>query len=131
MLDPDDRRPQAVLDRRIQASGELSDSDDEDEDGRRDHASYRDVNTGTTFATRKLGTGIMTATGPTPTNGAGPSGNTTVIPSGATPMDVDQTSLSGDINGSGVVSMAEESVSTQPPAMDEELEVSSVRENDS
>ncbi|KAI0034943.1 hypothetical protein K488DRAFT_76952 [Vararia minispora EC-137] len=41
MLDADERRAQATLDARTQKSGELSDSDDEGEGGRRDHASHR------------------------------------------------------------------------------------------
>ena len=42
-MDPDDRRPMRLLDSRRQADGELSDSDDEGEGGRRDHASHREI----------------------------------------------------------------------------------------
>jgi len=41
MLNPDIRRPQSILDRRVQADGELSDSDDEGEGGRRNHMDGR------------------------------------------------------------------------------------------
>ncbi|KAI0322277.1 histone deacetylase complex catalytic component RPD3 [Amylostereum chailletii] len=134
MLDPDDRRPQAVLDRRVQAAGELSDSDDEDEGGRRDHASFREAAGGSAGrAGRKFGTGmgIMTATGPAPTNGAGPSGNSTVPLLNLAPMDIDQTSSNGGANESAVDSTADEGVGAGPPLTDGELEVSHARESGS
>ncbi|RPD81729.1 histone deacetylase [Lentinus tigrinus ALCF2SS1-7] len=71
MVDPNDRRPMRLLDSRRQAEGELSDSDDEGEGGRRDHASHKDrdssVATGRRFG---AAVGIM-STGTT--HGVGPS----------------------------------------------------------
>ena len=98
MLDPDERRGQRLLDQRVQADGELSDSDDEGEGGRRDHASHRGSpsSNGSNSGGHKFGmhVGIMTA--PTAsTHGAGPSRHTTLPPpSGLGPMELDQGSLS-------------------------------------
>jgi histone deacetylase 1/2 len=98
MLDPDDRRPQRLLDRRVQADGELSDSDDEDEGGRRDHASHRDSpsSNGSNSGGLKFGMGLGIMTAPAvSTHGAGPSGHTMLPPSGLVPMDLDQGSTNG------------------------------------
>ncbi|GLB36416.1 putative histone deacetylase [Lyophyllum shimeji] len=77
----DERRPQRLLDAHRQADGELSDSDDEGEGGRRDHARYRarDSVNGVDGGNRKfgMGVGIMAPSGSTNTHGAGPSGHTT------------------------------------------------------
>lgn len=42
LIPPNERRPMRLLDSRIQNDGELSDSDDEGEGGRRNHASHRE-----------------------------------------------------------------------------------------
>lgn len=42
LMDPNDRRPVGILDSRRQVDGDYSDSDDEGEGGRRNHASYYD-----------------------------------------------------------------------------------------
>jgi histone deacetylase 1/2 len=96
MLDPDERRPQRILDRRVQADGELSDSDDEGEGGRRDHASHRGSPSSNGSGGHKFGIGIGIMTAPAAsTHGAGPSGHTTLPPSGLGIMDIDQGSLNG------------------------------------
>lgn len=71
MVDPNERRPMRLLDSRRQNDGEFSDSDDEGEGGRRDHASNKDrdtVGTGRRFGAAAVG--IM-STGTT--HGVGPS----------------------------------------------------------
>ncbi|KAJ3827391.1 histone deacetylase complex catalytic component RPD3 [Lentinula raphanica] len=84
LIPPDTRRPQRLLDTRIQNDGELSDSDDEGEGGRRNHARHRDLdsveNGGGGISGRKygLGAGIM-HTSTAPTHGAGPSGHITDV----------------------------------------------------
>ena len=70
MADPNERRPQAALDARVQNDGELSDSDDEGEGGRRDHASHKERDT-VAAPGRRAAVGIM-STGTT--HGVGPSG---------------------------------------------------------
>ncbi len=95
MIDPDERRPQRLLDQRIQADGELSDSDDEGDGGRRDHASHRGSpsSNGSQPVGHRFGMGVGIMTAPAAsTHGAGPSGHTTLPPSGLTPMpmDIDQ-----------------------------------------
>jgi histone deacetylase 1/2 len=93
MLDPDERRSQRLLDQRVQADGELSDSDDEGEGGRRDHASHRGSpsSNGSNSGGLKFGIGVGIMTAPTlSTHGAGPSGHTTLPPPGLGPMDLDQ-----------------------------------------
>jgi histone deacetylase 1/2 len=90
MIDPDERRPQQQLDERIQADGELSDSDDEGEGGRRDHASHRGSPSSNGSQPLKFGIGVGIMTAPAAsTHGAGPSGHTTLPPTVAA-MDVDQ-----------------------------------------
>lgn len=71
MIPVNERRPQRLLDARRQADGELSDSDDEGEGGRRDHSSHRE-STGPSVmpAGRRAAVGIMSAGS---THGAGPS----------------------------------------------------------
>lgn len=71
MDDPNDRRPTRRLDARRQADGELSDSDDEGEGGRRNHASHKDADSPTTGRRFGAPVGIM-STGTT--HGVGPSG---------------------------------------------------------
>lgn len=70
MADPNDRRPMRLLDSRRQAEGELSDSDDEGEGGRRDHASHKDRDSVATGRRFGAAVGIM-STGTT--HGVGPS----------------------------------------------------------
>ena len=90
---PDDRRPRRLLDSRRQPDGELSDSDDEGEGGRRNHMDHRDQDgSGRKFG---MGIGIMTS-GSAATHGAGPSGHntaarvlSTTITGPSSKMDVD------------------------------------------
>ena len=117
MISPDERRHRRVLDARRQAEGELSDSDDEDEGGRRNNARYRDLDTshrssGTeSTSTRKLGMGVgIMGSGQASSahHGAGPSGNTTVARilsaanSGIQPMDLDDTPSTSENGNSGL-----------------------------
>lgn len=81
-----------LLDSRRQGEGELSDSDDEGEGGRRNHAEHRDPdsasvsrsseNGSASNGSRKfgMGVGIMSSGQAGTTHGAGPSGHTTVPP---------------------------------------------------
>lgn len=96
---PDDRRSQRLLDSRRQADGELSDSDDEGEGGRRNHAHHRDLdsiigNDGASGRKFGMGIGIMTS-GSAATHGAGPSGHNTAARmlsttiAGSSRMDID------------------------------------------
>ncbi|KAF4572664.1 Histone deacetylase RPD3 [Pleurotus pulmonarius] len=99
LIEPDERRPRRLLDSRRQADGELSDSDDEGEGGRRDHASHRDgglsngSNGNAGAPGRKYGvlTGIMASAQTGASHGAGPSGQKSarIHSSGAHEMDVD------------------------------------------
>ncbi|KAF7339750.1 Histone deacetylase complex, catalytic component RPD3 [Mycena sanguinolenta] len=94
LIPPDTRRHRRLLDSRRQADGELSDSDDEGEGGRTNHASHRDPDS-TTRASgneaaggRKFGI-MASASTAFP---AGPSGHSTVariLSSGSVKMDVD------------------------------------------
>ena len=78
-VNPDERRHQRLLDTRVQAEGEISDSDDEGEGGRRDHKSHKDDGP---MHSRKfiVTTGIMNAGLAASTHGAGPSGHPPAIP---------------------------------------------------
>ena len=84
LIPPDTRRPMRLLDSRRQADGELSDSDDEGEGGRRNHAHRRDrsrssgheSNGGSSGRKFGIGVGIMSSTAAS-THGAGPSGHPT------------------------------------------------------
>jgi len=92
LIPPDERRPMRLLDSRRQGDAELSDSDDEGEGGRRNHAEHRDndsasvsrssENGSATNGGRKfgMGVGIMSSGQAGTTYGAGPSGHTTVPP---------------------------------------------------
>lgn len=129
LIPPNERRPMRMLDARRQGDGELSDSDDEGEGGRRDHASHKDsksasasVAGGDDASTHKfgIGVGIMSSGQAGPTGGAGPSGHTTApIPTidetpttsnsraASTAMDVDDgTSASAANTGAAVPSPA-------------------------
>lgn len=127
----DNRRPQRLLDSRRQADGELSDSDDEGEGGRRNHMRHRDPDSigGNDGGGRKfgMGIGIMTSSGSTNTHGAGPSGHTTAARVLSTtlaepleslaPMDVDtppNPTDSGATSGTPVI--ATTSLETSAPA---------------
>ncbi|KAF5377599.1 hypothetical protein D9615_005161 [Tricholomella constricta] len=124
----DDRRPQRLLDSRRQADGELSDSDDEGEGGRRNHMRHRsrdsvnaDDGTNRKFG---MGIGIMTAAGSTNTHGAGPSGHTTAVrvlsTSHPEPSDMEIDTPPIDTPPNPVESVAElaaEPVSSENPAV--------------
>ncbi|KAJ7456669.1 histone deacetylase complex, catalytic component RPD3 [Mycena latifolia] len=95
LIPPDTRRHRRLLDSRRQADGELSDSDDEGDGGRTNHATHRDPDS-TSRSSGNEGAGgrkfgIM-ASAPT-AFGAGPSGHSTAArilsSSGAAKMDVD------------------------------------------
>jgi len=89
LIPPDTRRHRRLLDSRIQADGELSDSDDEGEGGRRDHAHHRDRDSeprshsseAESAAGRRfgIGVGILSSGAAGSTHGAGPSGHTNVV----------------------------------------------------
>lgn len=105
-ISKDERRPQRLLDSRRQADGELSDSDDEGEGGRRNHARHAERDGVATGASRRAAVGIMT-TGTT--HGLGPSAvanvanapvaNTTAGSSGQSDMDIDDDSSVGQTSG--------------------------------
>ncbi|KXN83577.1 Histone deacetylase 1 [Leucoagaricus sp. SymC.cos] len=111
--DPNERRPQRLLDSLRTADGELSDSEDEG-DGRRDHASHRERgHSSDSDGKLKFGMGIgILAAGSASTHGAGPSGHTTAVrvlsstiaadeeTSTETPEDLPQVHENGMINGS-------------------------------
>ncbi|KAG6869182.1 hypothetical protein C0993_012281 [Termitomyces sp. T159_Od127] len=78
--DLDERRPQRLLDSRRQADGELSDSDDEGEGGRRNHMRHRSRDSVEDDGTNRkfgMGVGIMTSSTSTLGHGVGPSGHIT------------------------------------------------------
>ncbi|KDQ54753.1 hypothetical protein JAAARDRAFT_208983 [Jaapia argillacea MUCL 33604] len=126
LIPPNERRPQRLLDSRRQADGELSDSDDEGEGGRRDHTSHREagsVNGNGTGSGRKFrgATGINLGS-VNATHGAGPSGHTTVplVITGTTSdepsgMDVDQ----GAVQDSNASSRSGEPADLNGMAVDE------------
>ncbi|TEB39370.1 histone deacetylase Hda1 [Coprinellus micaceus] len=79
MDDPNDRRPMRLLDSRRQDDGELSDSDDEGEGGRRDHMSHKDLIDKNAEGNHKFGMGVgILASSIGATHGAGPSGHHTI-----------------------------------------------------
>lgn len=90
LIPPDERRPQRLLDSRIQADGELSDSDDEGDGGRKNHASHKERDSVNGTGGRRMATVGIMGSG---TSAAGPSGATTaqrVLSSGSMkPMEVD------------------------------------------
>lgn len=94
LIPPDSRRHRRLLDSRRQADGELSDSDDEGEGGRTNHAQHRDPDS-TSRSSGNEGAGgrkfgIMASA--SAASGAGPSGHSTaarILSSGTTNMDVD------------------------------------------
>jgi len=122
LISPNERRPMRLLDARRQADGELSDSDDEGEGGRRNHAMHRDRDSASASRSdendsatnpRKfgMGVGIMSSMQAGTTHGAGPSGHTTVPPVIATApsrdgsaMEVDDTNSTSGNTGAAVPS---------------------------
>jgi histone deacetylase 1/2 len=99
LISPDVRRPQRLLDSRRQADGELSDSDDEGEDDRRNHASHRDNDIIASSGARRFGAavGIM-STGST--HGIGP---TVALPVNPNPA-VSSTGSEMDLDDDGASS---------------------------
>ncbi|KAJ6574774.1 histone deacetylase complex, catalytic component RPD3 [Mycena capillaripes] len=94
LIPPDTRRHRRLLDSRRQADGELSDSDDEGEGGRTNHAQHRDPDSTSRSSGneaaggRKFGIMASASTA----SGAGPSGHSTaarILSSGSATMDVD------------------------------------------
>lgn len=89
LIPSDSRRHQRLLDSRVQADGELSDSDDEGEGGRRDYANHKDRGRESRSRSSEtdsgemrrfgIGGGILRAGAASSTHGAGPSGHTTLI----------------------------------------------------
>lgn len=122
LIPPNERRPRRLLDARRQKDGELSDSDDEGEGGRRNHAHHRDRDSasrsdGNDSATnpRKfgMGVGIMSSMQAGTTHGAGPSGHTTIPPVIAhvpsrdgSAMEVDEANSTSENTGPAVPSPA-------------------------
>lgn len=92
-IDPDDRRNQRLLDSRVQADGELSDSDDEGEGGRKNKHSHKDDDDLVPARKFVTTTGIMNPGASAASHGAGPSAHPpTSIPTAlvtADEMDVD------------------------------------------
>jgi histone deacetylase 1/2 len=88
--DPNERRPQRLLDALIRPDGELSDSEDEG-DGRRDHRSRRERgHSSDSEGKLKFGMGIgILASSSGITHGAGPSGHTTAVRVRSSSMPVD------------------------------------------
>ena len=104
-ISKDERRPQRLLDSRRQADGELSDSDDEGEGGRRNHASHADRDSVNAAASRRAAVGIMTTgtthgLGPSalPSVASAPVANTANGSSGQSDMDIDDDSSTGQTN---------------------------------
>lgn len=135
LIPPNERRPMRLLDARRQKDGELSDSDDEGEGGRRNHGSHRDrdsasgsrsdENDGATNPRKfGMGVGIMSSMQAGMTHGAGPSGHTTVPPVIATApsrdssaMEVDDTNSTSGNTGPAVPSPVPPKEATPDVAM--------------
>ncbi|KAI6031959.1 hypothetical protein PISMIDRAFT_676016 [Pisolithus microcarpus 441] len=87
LIPSNERRHRRLLDSRVQADGEFSDSDDEGEGGRRDHSNYRERGSQSRSHSSEtedggmrkfgIGVGILTSGPSGSTHGAGPSGHTT------------------------------------------------------
>ena len=101
LIPPDERRPQRLLDSMQQRDDEFSDSEDEGEGGRRNHASRRDRDSVGPSSGRRFGApaGILSAT-----HGVGPSAAPPAIAptanvaasagsNGQSDMDVDETDV--------------------------------------
>ncbi len=119
----DERRPRRLLDHLRQNDDEFSDSDDEGEGGRRDHARYRDKDSVESNGNHKfgIGGGILTS-GHANTHGAGPSAHTTAVRilSSAHAQDMDMDSPPSTGNG-GAGSGNEASSSTSGIAQPTEV----------
>jgi histone deacetylase 1/2 len=88
-IDPDDRRNQRLLDSRVQADGELSDSDDEGEGGRKNRHSHKDDDELVPARKFVTTTGIMNPGASAASHGAGPSAHPpTSIPTALVTADV-------------------------------------------
>ena len=116
LIPPDSRRHRRLLDSRVQADGELSDSDDEGEGGRRDYASHKDRGRESRSRSSEtdsgemrrfgIGGGILGAGAASSTHGAGPSGHTTLISQTLkTSLAMDTDEPHGSANDSGVAEM--------------------------
>ena len=92
-INPDDRRNQRLLDSRVQADGNLSDSDDEGEGGRKNQHSHKDDDELVPSRRFVTTTGIMNPGASAASHGAGPSAHPpTSIPTAlvtADEMDID------------------------------------------
>ncbi|KDR84801.1 hypothetical protein GALMADRAFT_233170 [Galerina marginata CBS 339.88] len=136
-MDPDDRRPMRLLDSRRQADGELSDSDDEGEGGRRNHARYRNRESNESNGTSHkfgLGGGILNS-GSMNSHGAGPSGHTTAVRMlssavAEASMDVDTPSAESNAGGSGTDAPAANSASGSTAATDKIDKTEKVQNDD-
>lgn len=126
----DERRPRRLLDSRRQADGELSDSDDEGEGGRRNHARHRDRDSTSrssgneSAGGRKFGMGVgIMSSGQTATHGAGPSGHSTaarlLTTAVSSAMDIDDSpSTNGNEIHSESASQTDKSANVLPAADD-------------
>jgi len=115
LIPSDSRRHRRLLDSRVQADGELSDSDDEGEGGRRDYANHKDRGRESRSRSSEtesgemrrfgIGGGILSAGAASSTHGAGPSGHTTLISQTLkTPLAMDTDELPSAIdNGAAAV----------------------------
>ncbi|KAG6381404.1 histone deacetylase complex, catalytic component RPD3 [Boletus reticuloceps] len=114
LIPPDSRRHRRLLDSRVQADGELSDSEDEGEGGRRDYANHKDRGRESRSRSSEtesgemrrfgIGGGILSAGAST--HGAGPSGHTTLISQTLkTSLAMDTDEPHGSATDSGVVEM--------------------------
>lgn len=129
LIPPNERRPQRLLDSRRQDDGELSDSDDEGEGGRRDHKSHRDPDVASTSGRRFgaavgiMSTGSTHGIGPTmalPVStgtapaAAGPSGSSAV-----SEMDVDEDDapLAQTVRSKPKGKSPEDGMAVDPPAV--------------
>ena len=116
LIPSDSRRHRRLLDSRVQADGELSDSDDEGEGGRRDYANHKDRGRESRSRSSEtesgemrrfgIGGGILGAGAASSTHGAGPSGHTTLISQTLkTSLAMDTDEPHGSANDSGVAEM--------------------------
>lgn len=109
LIPPDSRRHRRLLDSRVQAAGELSDSDDEGEGDRRDYTNHKDRGRESRSRSSEtesgemrrfgIGGGILSAGAAGSTHGAGPSGHTTLISQTLkAPLAIDNDEPSSAIN---------------------------------
>lgn len=93
LIPPDERRHTRLLDPRRQADGELSDSDDEGEDDRRNVQSHRDPDSVGITTAKRLPVGIM-STGTT--HGIGPTVSQSVVAAHVTSSSTAQSDMDVD-----------------------------------